>query len=1017
MNKLTGTILTLPKMSGNVGAKTIYIGGKGDDGATFIPYVSDDCVLSWTNDKDLPNPEPVNIKGAKGDKGDKGDRGQQGDKGDQGIQGIQGEPGQKGDKGDKGDTGPQGIPGEKGDTGATGKTAYAYAQDGGYTGTEEEFAAKLASEAVSAPADWNAAEGEPGHVLNRTHYTERVITDIVPTKVIQLRDGLYTEAGLWEFVVGESYVVTFQGEQYECVAFESTFMGMQTVSVGNEALYGGSNNTGEPFAAARIPDMEASGVIAPVEICTIGIAGVKDVVHPLDDKYINNEVKLTLHTGSCSKTWKEIVAALDAKKTLVAENRGWNSAFGTTVQSLRLTYCTYGATSGILVFQGFDGDVTGRLEKTTAIAQVGYVIHANNGEIKSVEEFESYFDPSDGLRNPYPLTINGTAYDGSKAVTIESIKGDTGQRGTGLLSVTTAPESYTNAVGGITPKYRMSLSTIKTQAGVTEVLLGDTVRSSYYHYPIAYLDSSYAYFTTRISIRGATGAAGTSVTVTDVAESTADGGSNVVTFSDGTTLTVKNGSKGSSGESTESIPDYVRAEAERVAKVVQSRQNADTITFIAASDFHYSTKVSNAAQQKESLTHMGQAMELIRKKVHIDFTVSCGDMVHDSGETVDEALAAMRFVSECLQNGPTDLRTRGNHDCLYSNATGLTDAQIFANVGAWNSGAQYDPDNRLGGYCYRDFDDVKIRVICLNSAETDSGGCLFSTKQVAWLTNALNLSEKGEGWRSLVVSHHPLDWGKDGGGNPITAINSATGVIAAFHGHLHNFKVGTITSTDIKRIAIPNACVGRENEYTTAYGINWGEDTKYTKTAGTASDTSFCVITIDRAACKIYADHYGAGYDREVEYVDTGDSGGSSYVNAVDTAEADDSTDLYNGTGYKVDVYCSSNGGDADDTACIATGNMLYNWAKDNPIYIKGAKVTDASHVRIYGYSTKGAAPLSSASCSGPTMSTYFTMEELETGNYYKLTPKGNLPQVKYLRLSLIDTGNKPIVSFGKPIE
>lgn len=86
--------------------------------------------------------------------------------------------------------------------------------------------------------------------------------------------------------------------------------------------------------------------------------------------------------------------------------------------------------------------------------------------------------------------------------------GATGQRGTGLLPVTTAPSSYTTAVGGITPKYRMAINTIKTQAGVTEVILGDTVRYSYYHYPIAYLDASYAYMTTRVSIRGETGATG-----------------------------------------------------------------------------------------------------------------------------------------------------------------------------------------------------------------------------------------------------------------------------------------------------------------------------------------------------------------------------------------------------------------------------------------------------------------------------------------------------------------------------
>lgn len=47
---------------------------------------------------------------------------------------------------------------------------------------------------------------------------------------------------------------------------------------------------------------------------------------------------------------------------------------------------------------------------------------------------------------------------------------------------------------------------------------------------------------------GQNGKDGTSVTVKSVSESTADGGSNVVTFSDGKTLTVKNGSKGSKGD-------------------------------------------------------------------------------------------------------------------------------------------------------------------------------------------------------------------------------------------------------------------------------------------------------------------------------------------------------------------------------------------------------------------------------------------------------------------------------------
>lgn len=40
--------------------------GGGSDGATFTPSVSDEGVISWTNDKDLPNPDPVDIKGDPG---------------------------------------------------------------------------------------------------------------------------------------------------------------------------------------------------------------------------------------------------------------------------------------------------------------------------------------------------------------------------------------------------------------------------------------------------------------------------------------------------------------------------------------------------------------------------------------------------------------------------------------------------------------------------------------------------------------------------------------------------------------------------------------------------------------------------------------------------------------------------------------------------------------------------------------------------------------------------------------
>ena len=89
-----------------------------------------------------------------------------------------------------------------------------------------------------------------------------------------------------------------------------------------------------------------------------------------------------------------------------------------------------------------------------------------------------------------------------------SLKGDTGQRGTGIYRVTTAPSSYTTEAGDFTPSYRIALSTVKSQSGVSEVLVGDQLRYSYYLYPVGYISSSYVYLGGRTSIRGSSGAAG-----------------------------------------------------------------------------------------------------------------------------------------------------------------------------------------------------------------------------------------------------------------------------------------------------------------------------------------------------------------------------------------------------------------------------------------------------------------------------------------------------------------------------
>lgn len=122
-------------------------GGTGKPGTTFTPSVSEAGVISWTNDGGMENPTPVNIKGPKGDTGT---------------------------------------------AGADGKSAYQYAQDGGYTGTETEFAEKLAQEQLT---------GTTGTLTPEQVYN--AVSAGIPVKV-QYTDRTYGLLSFTAFNVAES---------------------------------------------------------------------------------------------------------------------------------------------------------------------------------------------------------------------------------------------------------------------------------------------------------------------------------------------------------------------------------------------------------------------------------------------------------------------------------------------------------------------------------------------------------------------------------------------------------------------------------------------------------------------------------------------------------------------------------------------------------------------------------------------------------------------------------------------
>lgn len=348
------------------------------------------------------------------------------------------------------------------------------------------------------------------------------------------------------------------------------------------------------------------------------------------------------------------------------------------------------------------------------------------------------------------------------------------------------------------------------------------------------------------------------------------------------------------------IPDYIKAAALETAKKVRAVQTAESITFIAMSDAH---QLNTSSDIVTGNLHAGMAAKVLAYALpNIDFACFLGDYTAGSNSTtIAEGKQHFAEINADIDEafaGIPQFRTLGNHDSLkYSeaqNGTALTPAELFELVGKYNDGATYG--STTDGYCYRDFTDKKVRVICLNTADSGQKENL-SDAQKLWFANTLkSAGAKGSDWGIIVLSHHPLDWGGvciasnivkayvDGSSITVSSGNSvnfsgsnSAKFLGAFHGHVHGFRAAKLnyiansvgTEYQAYRIATPNMCFSRNNEYgqngkTEYYGIEFGEATTYNKTAGTANDTAFVVNVVNPSQQKIYSFCYGAGYDREI---------------------------------------------------------------------------------------------------------------------------------------------------------
>ena len=332
------------------------------------------------------------------------------------------------------------------------------------------------------------------------------------------------------------------------------------------------------------------------------------------------------------------------------------------------------------------------------------------------------------------------------------------------------------------------------------------------------------------------------------------------------------------------MTDYVKAEADSLVSRIVPAQGNRVFTLAAITDLHYGN-----GDYTDGVLHASQALAYINKQIALDAFAVLGDYTDGyPADNVDNAFGDCRAVNSLLapMESVPNLRIQGNHD-FYSGYAQL----VHYHIQAYSEGVTWG--DKVGGYFYRDFADKRLRIICVNTTETDNANIGVSTTQYTWFVNALDLSAKSDSaeWQILVLSHHPLDWyvsdgtyrfayileaytkgtsGSVGGvAYNFSGKNSAT-LIGNIHGHIHNLLVGYINKgnvdtsnpTKVLRVCTPEACINRANQYSGA----WAEATTYNKTKNSAKDTSFVVYCIDLDAQSIKAFCYGAGYDREISY-------------------------------------------------------------------------------------------------------------------------------------------------------
>ena len=352
---------------------------------------------------------------------------------------------------------------------------------------------------------------------------------------------------------------------------------------------------------------------------------------------------------------------------------------------------------------------------------------------------------------------------------------------------------------------------------------------------------------------------------------------------------------------------FYEEEKKTLYDLIVKRQNSKTKTFSFISDTHY-IKGSDGPYGVNGLNHIKNMIDFANEGV-IDIAIHGGDIINGKKSTNvirTELKDCINVMKKC--NYPVAI-CKGNHDygvwynCNIDNpklSNVLSQDEWFNRMNKpFIHDFVVDENNPTGGYFYKDFKDVKLRVIFINTANTayirnsdgspkynSINGHAIGGKQIEWLAEkALNFEE--EGWKVITFSHvsffssdlnsstvngyyvskllknlnnnESFNYTGDTEDYKFTingSFNKNAKHLIHIAGHYHTSEYYE-NSDGIKFLnVIHSACADKNS------GLTKDETVRE---KGTISEDSWSIITIDTSKNKLYIDMFGAGEDRVLQ--------------------------------------------------------------------------------------------------------------------------------------------------------